>query len=166
MRTPNMLLTASILAVGPLVSAPRAETGGVADSRVHSRRTDQPQLANAQWYPFPRDRRGNPYPGDRYPGDRYPGRNRDTWFRSIAYEHGYEDGFDKGREDARDRDRYDPSRHKRYRKADHGYDRDYGRKDAYQLYYREAFTRGYAEAYRLNGRWSGRGGDSRRGWPF
>jgi hypothetical protein len=161
-----MLLTASILFVGPLLSAPRAETGDVADSRIHNAASNRQALANAQWYPTPGDRRGGRYPGERYPGDRYPGRIRDSWFRSVAYEHGYEDGFDKGREDARDRDRYDPSRHKRYRKADHGYDKDYGRKESYQLYYRDAFTRGYAEAYRLNSRWSGRDGDYRRGWPF
>lgn len=156
-----MLLTASILSASPLASEPRATIGGLIESRAHNgAASNGPQLANAQWYPSPRDRRG-----DRYPGGRSSGRNRDGWYRSVAYEHGYQDGFEKGREDARDRDRYDPSRHKRYRKADHGYDSDYGPRDSYKLYYREAFTRGYAEAYRLNSRWSGRDRD-RRGWPF
>lgn len=73
-----------------------------------------------------------------------------------ASRNGYRDGYEKGLDDARDRDRYDLWRHRRYRDADHGYDRDYGMsRDHYREIYRRAFASGYDAGYRAA---------ARRGW--
>jgi hypothetical protein len=87
-------------------------------------------------------------------------------YSNIAFQTGYEDGYDKGREDARDNDRYDPGRHGRFRSADHGYERRYGPKVEYQRVYRDGFRSGYDEGYRDNARIA-RNGRVRRDsrWP-
>jgi hypothetical protein len=64
-----------------------------------------------------------------------------------AQEVGYRDGMDAGRDDARHRERFDPVRARRYRSADHDYDRRYGSRDEYAREYRAAFERGYRDGY-------------------
>jgi hypothetical protein len=69
-------------------------------------------------------------------------------YRSWAAQVGYRDGFEQGRDDRHDGDRYDPISSKRYRSADHEYDRRYGPKDDYRREYRAAFQQGYQAGYR------------------
>ena len=101
----------------------------------------QPSAA-AQRYPSPDWRRGGGY--------RSPGERRGNWGSSLGFDVGYRDGLDKGREDARDGDRFDPMRHRRYRSADHRYEREYGPKEFYRDAYRQGFLRGYREGYSYN----------------
>lgn len=82
------------------------------------------------------------------------GRDR-RWSRGYqepATALGYRDGYDKGAADGRDRDRYDPVRHDDYKSADHGYEREYGSKDAYRNNYRVGFRQGYEDGYRNGNR--------------
>jgi hypothetical protein len=69
-------------------------------------------------------------------------------YQEPAFARGYSDGWQQGVDDGRDRDRYDPGRHGEYKSADHGYDRNYGSKDAYKNNYRSGFRQGYEEGYR------------------
>ena len=86
--------------------------------------------------------------GPSYPRPaRYPDRGV-VVYQSPARDIGYRDGFEAGRDDVRDRDRYDPARSRRYRSADHDYDRRFGSRDEFRREYRVAFERGYAEGYR------------------
>jgi hypothetical protein len=78
-------------------------------------------------------RRGTAYPVYRGP--------------SRAAEIGYRDGIEAGRDDARHRERFDPVRARRYRSADHDYDRRYGSRDEYAREYRANFERGYRNGY-------------------
>jgi len=81
----------------------------------------------------------NGYPrGGSYPVYRGPSR---------AAEIGYRDGVEAGRDDARHRERFDPVRARRYRSADHDYDRRYGSRDEYAREYRANFERGYRQGY-------------------
>jgi hypothetical protein len=169
MRTLGLTVTLITLSAGPLAAHMR----GPHDlGRINT--PDREVLLQAHdqygWGRVRDDRRRaipRPYPG---PGDRrsrIPGRDRWYGYPDVAFEYGYADGFEKGSEDAWDRDRYDPTRHRRYRSATHGYEREYGPKEIYKREYREAFARGYTEGYRMNARWAGRGRDRvRRGWPF
>ena len=89
----------------------------------------------------------NDYPRGGYPVYRGPSR---------AAEMGYRDGIETGRDDARHRERFDPVRARRYRSADHDYDRRYGSRDEYAREYRVNFDRGYREGYdrgRSDRRW-------------
>ena len=80
-----------------------------------------------------------------YPrGGAYP---RVSRRRVRAEEIGFRDGLEAGRDDARHRERFDPVRARRYRSADHDYDRRYGSRDEYARDYRAAFERGYREGY-------------------
>lgn len=102
---------------------------------------------DAQYGPGYRDRYG-------YGRDDY--RRGDSRRGEYASNNGYRDGYEKGLDDARDHDRYDLWRHRRYRDADHGYDRDYGMsRNSYRDIYRRGFARGYDEGYRAA---------ARRGW--
>src|SRR5205809_6142354 len=76
-----------------------------------------------------------------YPRGGYP------VYRGVAraQEVGYRDGIDAGRNDDRHRERFDPLRERRYRSADHDYDRRYGSRDEYARDYRASFERGYRE---------------------
>jgi hypothetical protein len=91
-------------------------------------------------------RRSPQYPpsGPRVYGDRDGG----GIFRSPAATQGYEDGVNEGRKDGRDGNRFDPQRESRYRSGDHGYEREYGSRDAYKRDYRVAFEDGYDRGYR------------------
>jgi hypothetical protein len=66
----------------------------------------------------------------------------------FAYSNGYTDGYDKGRSDGRARRPFDPNRHKRYRSADHNYDRHHGPRIEYEYAYRDGFWAGYEAGYR------------------
>ena len=72
--------------------------------------------------------------------------------QSRAAEIGFRDGIEAGRDDARRRERFDPVRARRYRSADHDYDRRYGSRDDYKREYRSAFQAGYEQGYRGSGR--------------
>ena len=76
--------------------------------------------------------------GGVYPVYRGPSRAADIGFR---------DGIEAGRDDARHRERFDPVRARRYRSADHDYDRRYGSRDEFAREYRANFERGYREGY-------------------
>lgn len=75
-------------------------------------------------------------------------RPRDSRQYQFAYRSGYADGCEKGRDDGRDRRTFDPMRHRRYRSADHNYDRRYGPRVEYERAYRDGFWTGYAAGYR------------------
>ena len=74
--------------------------------------------------------------------------DRDRFSRSPAADNGYQDGLKEGRKDGRDGNRFDPRRESRYRNGEHGYEREYGSRDAYQRDYRAAFEDGYDRGYR------------------
>jgi hypothetical protein len=87
------------------------------------------------------------------PAVRYQGaRNR---YFQLAYGNGYTDGHEKGIEDGRHWRSFDPERHRRYRDADHRYDRRYGPRVEYQRAYRDGFLAGYRMGYREAGRYRG-----------
>ena len=79
----------------------------------------------------------------------------------LAFTSGYNDGYEAGLDDGRDRRRNDPIAEGRYRSADHGYQREYGSRDAYKIRYREAFKQGYQRGYDDGRRYGGRSW-----WPF
>ena len=101
-----------------------------------------------------------PYPG------RYPTGRGVYNTRTVPFDNGYTDGYEKGREDARDRDSYDPVRHSRYRSADHGYNQRYGSKESYKLVYRDGFEAGYDNGYRQAGVNNPERRRSGSLWPF
>jgi flagellar biosynthesis/type III secretory pathway protein FliH len=83
--------------------------------------------------------------GNQGPSDRgWYGRDS---LHQLAFNNGYADGYDKGRDDGSDRRVYDPLRHKRFRQADHKYERRFGPKAAYQNAYRNGFRAGYDAGY-------------------
>lgn len=83
--------------------------------------------------------------------DRY---SRDTrggygaGYGNVATQTGFRDGYEQGLEDARDGDRHDPVRARRYRSADHDYDRRYGDRERWKIDYRQGFLAGYERGYR------------------
>jgi hypothetical protein len=95
-------------------------------------------------------------------GMRYQPRN-DRYYQ-VAYRNGYTDGYEKGIEDGRRWRSFDPNRHRRYRNADHYYDRRYGPRFEYESAYRDGFISGYQIGYQETGRYRGysRGNDPRR----
>jgi hypothetical protein len=97
-----------------------------------------------------RDRRTLP-PGERYPDQRgaygnwgYGGRGNTS---QLAFNYGYNDGYDRGAKAARGRKAFDPNREDWYRDGDRHYDDDYGPRDQYRAAYRDGFMRGYEEGY-------------------
>jgi flagellar biosynthesis/type III secretory pathway protein FliH len=80
----------------------------------------------------------------------------------LAYQTGFNDGYERGLDDGRDRRRNDPFGESRYRNGDHGYDRRYGSREAYKINYRDAFRAGYERGY-SDGR---RNGSRFSWWPF
>lgn len=107
----------------------------------------------------------NPGYGNRYPdygGYGGYGGYGDGYYNEAS-NRGFREGAEKGREDADDGDRYDPRRHKWYREGDRGYNSRYGSRDRYKADYRNAFERGYAQAYRGYGYQGNRNGSW---WPF
>jgi len=91
-------------------------------------------------------RRSSQYPSS---GPGVYGDRDGAWlYRSPAADNGYQDGLKEGRKDGRDGNRFDPRRESRYRSGDHGYEREYGSRDAYTRDYRAAFEDGYDRGYR------------------
>ena len=99
---------------------------------------------------------GYPYPGRRDDGDRNGGYGANAWGRSsqVAFNYGYNDGYERGMKAARDRRPFDPNREGWYRDGDRHYDSDYGPRDLYRTAYRDGFLRGYEQGY----------GGNRFGW--
>ena len=81
----------------------------------------------------------------------------------LAFQTGFNDGYERGLDDGRDRRRNDPFAESRYRDGDHGYDRRYGTREAYKNMYRDAFRQGYERGY-VDGRPNTTG--NRPWWPF
>jgi hypothetical protein len=65
----------------------------------------------------------------------------------LSYENGFLDGYDAGLDDGADRRQFNPIGERRYRSADHRYDRRYGPKELYRNRYRDAFRQGYQAGY-------------------
>jgi hypothetical protein len=74
--------------------------------------------------------------------------SRDNRQYQFAYSNGYTDGYEKGRDDGRDWRAFDPMRHRRYREADHKYNRRLGPRVEYERAYRDGFRAGYEASYR------------------
>jgi hypothetical protein len=70
----------------------------------------------------------------------------------IAQSQGYNDGLREGDKDMRGRKRPNPYSKGRYKKATNGYSSRLGNKEAYKQFYRQAFVRGYNEAFSRNNR--------------
>jgi len=68
----------------------------------------------------------------------------------AAFEYGRRDGYEAGFDAARF-GRFDPMRHRYYRST-RGFDGRYGRRDAYDVNYRNGFRRGYEAGYRAGRR--------------
>ena len=83
------------------------------------------------------------------------GRGR-AFGRDLASQVGYTDGYDAGLRDGQGRRQFDPISEGRYRSGDHGYERNYGSRDAYKLQYRDAFRSGYEEGFSDVRRYYGR----------
>ena len=119
-------------------------------------------------FSFEQDRQYQRYPRNYPPDGRARGRN----FRSVAYNNGFSDGYERGLDDARDGDRYDLIRDRRYRSADHGYRRQYGDRQYYKNIYRDGFRAGYdqgyreGQRYREDQRYRRRGPSGRSRWPW
>jgi len=83
---------------------------------------------------------------------------RDAWNNSPsaygrfdpAWHYGFDDGYEAGVKDARDRNRFNPTSERRYRSANHGYERQFGPEDRYKDVYRDGFRDGYDQGYRQN----------------
>ena len=70
------------------------------------------------------------------------------YYRSVAAEHGFREGYEKGVEDARRGRRHDPVRQRWYRDGDRHYNSRYGSRDQWKDEYRRAFRDGYERGYR------------------
>lgn len=79
----------------------------------------------------------------------------------IAEAQGYNDGLREGANANRGRKRYNPYSQGKYKKATNGYKSNLGNKETYKRFYRQAFVRGYDEAYYGSNRGVRR---NRRGW--
>jgi hypothetical protein len=73
--------------------------------------------------------------------------NRGVAPSRVAFNYGYNDGYERGVKAARDRKRFDPNREGWYRDGDRHYDSDYGPRDQYRASYREGFLRGYEAGF-------------------
>ena len=96
----------------------------------------------------------------------YRGSNR-GYVREMerrAYDYGYRDGLRAGERDGRNGRSFSYNRHDDWRDADAGYDRGYGERDWYRRSYRNAFERGYTDAYNRFGNY-GRNPRSYPGYP-
>lgn len=84
----------------------------------------------AQW--FPRDHRDRGSTGGS---------------QQVAYDRGYREGLHHGEEDARSGRDFAYEHDRDYQRADDGYDRRHGNRDAYRRVYRDAYATGYREGY-------------------
>jgi hypothetical protein len=76
---------------------------------------------------------------------------------SPAYDIGYREGLDRGSQDARRGTRFGFERDRDYQRADKGWNRRHGNRDAYRYEFRRGYERGYREAYSRYGAGYGRG---------
>jgi hypothetical protein len=74
----------------------------------------------------------------------------------VAFQNGYNDGYEKGLDDGRDRRSFDPTRQKWYRNGDRHYESRYGSKAQYENVYRQGFRNGYDAGYRDGDRYDNR----------
>ena len=81
---------------------------------------------------------------ERYEYERTRERER---LAGLAFREGYEAGLNAGRE----RRPFEVSRESRYRSADRRYERDFGPREIYRSFYRDAFGNGYERGYREAG---------------
>jgi hypothetical protein len=84
----------------------------------------------------------------------YP--SRDGWGQDgrvlqVAYDHGYRAGLQQGNNDAQQGRSFNYRDNRDYQRADAGYDRRYGTREAYQNSYRQGYANGYTEAYNRRG---------------
>ncbi len=76
------------------------------------------------------------------------GADRERGPSQIAFNYGYNDGFERGTRAARRHQAFDPDDEGWYRSADRHYDHEYGSRDRYRAAYRDGFLRGYERGYR------------------
>lgn len=138
-----------------LVGLAMVSAAPVMASQPDQWRDDRGQIQRGR--PDPRDNRGYGGVWDRRAAPRF----------DLAYRNGEEDGYKEGLKDGEKGDRFDPVREKRYRSADHGYDKRYGPKELYKDRYREGYRRGYQFGYQDGRRYDRRNSNRDRGWwPF
>jgi len=77
--------------------------------------------------------------------DRYDNNGGNLY--KIAIQKGYEDGLKQGLKEARSNRNSNASGHSTFKIASRGYQARHGSKSAFQVAYREGFTRGYNEAF-------------------
>ena len=65
----------------------------------------------------------------------------------IAQANGYSEGFEAGLEDKARRERMSYRNEREYTRADQGYRSEWGQQSVYQSIFRQAFARGYQDAY-------------------
>lgn len=82
---------------------------------------------------------------------------------SPAYDIGYREGIQAGQRDARRNRPGGFERDNDYRRADKGWNRRYGDREAYRYEFRRGYERGYREAYRGNAGYGRYGGRDDRG---
>lgn len=88
--------------------------------------------------------------------DRDDYRNNYGYLRRIAASNGLQSGIEQGLKDRRKNRRYDYTDSNAFRKADHGYRREFGDREEYRRIFRDAFIRGYNQGYGSRGGWGGR----------
>lgn len=74
-------------------------------------------------------------------------RERGYGNRKIADDYGYRDGAAQGEKDRINGKAYRPNKNDRFEDANHGYQREFGKKDLYKQEYRQAFIHGYQDGY-------------------
>ena len=108
-----------------------------------------------------RNGRPGPWENGRGNGPFGRGGGYGNYRNDLAFQTGFNDGYERGLDDGRDRRRNDPFGESRYRSGDHGYDRRYGSREAYKINYRDAFRQGYERGYS-----DGRRNTGSRPWWF
>jgi hypothetical protein len=64
-----------------------------------------------------------------------------------AFDRGFHEGYDEGVQAGRRGHPYDPYRERDYRRADRGYERHLGSREAYRWNFRRGFEAGYARGF-------------------
>lgn len=93
----------------------------------------------------PSDDRGEGF--ERNPQSYGQYRERESGNRSVADDFGYRDGRAQGEKDMIKGKPFRPSKNDRFEDADHGYQKEFGKKKLYKEEYRQAFIQGYRDAY-------------------
>lgn len=66
----------------------------------------------------------------------------------YAFDRGFREGYEEGERAGRRGEVFDPYREKDYRRADQGYSRRLGPREAYKWEFRQGFEAGYARGFR------------------